>query len=294
MWRGPPPANGVNVQDMDLRQDVGQPPAARSPWVASGARLTAAVAVLAAVLAMPSPASSGPHAPAAALQAAGCRFVLGFAGVREAIGPEVVGTCLEDERFNPANGNAEQRTTGGLLVWRKADNWTAFTDGYHTWVNGPNGLEQRLNGERFPWENDPVIPTPAATPSPLPATPPPLSPTPSPTATAPPASATPVPSASSTPAPTPSTPALPPVDAALRDASSYLGLPRDQLQVERFESRTWSDGSLGCPQPGRLYPQVITPGYLVIISGGGQRLEYHTNERDSVVLCATSPARSAG
>ncbi len=39
-------------------------------------------------------------------------------------------------------------------MWRKADNWTAFTDGYRTWINGPNGLEQRLNSERFPWEPD--------------------------------------------------------------------------------------------------------------------------------------------
>ena len=37
----------------------------------------------------------------------------------------------------------------GLLVWRKADNHTAFTDGYRTWVNGPYGLQVRLNTARF-------------------------------------------------------------------------------------------------------------------------------------------------
>ncbi len=26
------------------------------------------------------------------------------------------------------------------MAWRKADNWTAFTNGYKTWLNGPNGL----------------------------------------------------------------------------------------------------------------------------------------------------------
>ena len=51
-------------------------------------------------------------------------------------------------------GDSVQQTTGGLLVWRKADNWTAFTDGYRTWINGPNGLVQRLNTERFEWEAD--------------------------------------------------------------------------------------------------------------------------------------------
>jgi hypothetical protein len=82
----------------------------------------------------------------------GCGFVLGFATLRALVGPAIVGDCLENEWFNPVNGNAEQHTTGGLLVWRKADNWTAFTDGYRTWVNGPDGVQQRLNTERFLWE----------------------------------------------------------------------------------------------------------------------------------------------
>ena len=83
-----------------------------------------------------------------AVAQADCVFRLGFAAVQRQI-PEVVGACLENERFNPRNGNAEQRTTGGLLVWRKADNWTVFTDGATTWVNGPEGLVARPNGERF-------------------------------------------------------------------------------------------------------------------------------------------------
>jgi hypothetical protein len=89
---------------------------------------------------------------------ANCQFVLGFATLRNLIGAQTVGVCLENQR-SAANGNAEQKTIGGLLVWRKADNWTAFTDGYRTWINGPLGLQQRLNVERFPWEvNGPVVP----------------------------------------------------------------------------------------------------------------------------------------
>jgi hypothetical protein len=94
-----------------------------------------------------------------------CRFVLGFANLRDLVGADVVGTCLEDEHFNLENGNAEQRTSGGMLVWRKIDNFTAFTDGGTTWVNGPNGLQSRLNGERFSWESDPVTPARSAPPS---------------------------------------------------------------------------------------------------------------------------------
>ena len=103
-----------------------------------------------------------------------CDFVLGFAMLRGLLEPSVVGSCQENQRFNPGNGNAEQRTTGGLMVWRKADNWTAFTDGYRTWINGPQGLQQRLNTERFSWEPDgsPAAPSTAAQP-PVPAAAPP-------------------------------------------------------------------------------------------------------------------------
>ncbi len=44
------------------------------------------------------------------------------------------------------------------LVWRKADNVTTFTDGYRTWLKGPQGIQQRLNSQRFPWEPDFVAP----------------------------------------------------------------------------------------------------------------------------------------
>src|SRR6266568_4681765 len=91
--------------------------------------------------------------PARSLQAQGaCTFTLGFKALRDQI-PDVVGSCLENEHFNLANGNSEQRASGGLLVWRKADNWTAFTDGSTTWINGPEGLASRPNaGPLFPWE----------------------------------------------------------------------------------------------------------------------------------------------
>lgn len=79
------------------------------------------------------------------------RFTLGFKTLADAI-PNVVGQSLEDEHY-AANGDSLQRTTTGLMVWRKADNWTAFTDGSRTWVNGPYGIMVRGNDERFDWES---------------------------------------------------------------------------------------------------------------------------------------------
>ena len=93
---------------------------------------------------------------ASSISAAECQFVLGFSTLRDLIGHDIVGECLENEHHN-ATGDSVQQTTGGLLVWRKADNWTAFTDGYRTWINGPNGLEQRLNTELLAWEAEHAI-----------------------------------------------------------------------------------------------------------------------------------------
>lgn len=98
-----------------------------------------------------------PAVPIVAVQQATggeCTFVLGFAALRSALGPQRVGDCLENEREVPGNGNQEQLTTRGLMVWRRIDNWMAFTDGATTWVNGPAGVVSRPNDSRFPWEGD--------------------------------------------------------------------------------------------------------------------------------------------
>ena len=100
--------------------------------------------VIASSIAMPS--------PNVAFAQTQPRFVLGFKTLADMI-PKVVGKPLESEHFDPLRGDALQKTTRGLLVWRKIDNWSAFTDGSTTWINGPHGLQERPNGQRFPWES---------------------------------------------------------------------------------------------------------------------------------------------
>src|SRR5215203_5725785 len=41
-----------------------------------------------------------------------------------------------------------------LQVARSADGVASFQNAATTWVDGPNGIEQRLNKERLPWEAD--------------------------------------------------------------------------------------------------------------------------------------------
>jgi len=87
-----------------------------------------------------------------ALAQSAAEFKLGFEALADQI-PDVVGRPLEEEHYAP-NGDSLQQTNTGLMVWRKADNWTAFTNGTTTWINGPYGIQTRLNNVQFPWEAD--------------------------------------------------------------------------------------------------------------------------------------------
>jgi competence protein ComEC len=78
-------------------------------------------------------------------------FKLGFKTLADQVS-SAVGQAVENEHWG-ANGDSLQQTTTGLMVWRKADNWTAFTNGSRTWVNGPLGVMERGNEERFSWES---------------------------------------------------------------------------------------------------------------------------------------------
>ncbi len=94
--------------------------------------------------------SGGPSSQPSFVQQSLISFKLGFKTLADRV-PDVVGTPTEDEHYGAA-GDSLQQTTTGLMVWRKADNWTAFTNGSRTWVNGPNGVQSRLNSVRFEWE----------------------------------------------------------------------------------------------------------------------------------------------
>jgi hypothetical protein len=142
-----------------------------------------AFAILATLIRDPLPG------PRVTLAQAGCQFLFGFKALHDQI-PAVVGPCLGDETHNPDNGDGLQQTLGGLLVWRKADNWTAFTNGAITWLNGPCGLQTRPNqGPFYPWEGRPgadcsgsggAAPAPVVPPAPFAAPPPPPPPAPAP------------------------------------------------------------------------------------------------------------------
>ena len=85
------------------------------------------------------------------------------------------------------------------------------------------------------------------------------------------------------------------VDAALTDAAKRTGLNRADLKVLSAEAVTWSDGSLGCPRPGKMYTQALVPGYRIRVQANDEMLDYHASARGHFLLCpagrALDPAR---
>jgi len=85
-----------------------------------------------------------------------CQVAAEFSSLKQQV-PNV-GQCV-DNVYQAANGDGVQQTTGGLFVFRKATASPAFTDGYHTWAIGPQGLQERLNTQSFSWEDSFVAST---------------------------------------------------------------------------------------------------------------------------------------
>ncbi len=75
------------------------------------------------------------------------------------------------------------------------------------------------------------------------------------------------------------------VRAARADAARRTGAAAESLALISAESVTWSDGSLGCPQPGVMYTQALVPGYRVRLRGPEGEMDYHASARGALVLC---------
>lgn len=71
---------------------------------------------------------------------------------------------------------------------------------------------------------------------------------------------------------------------ATQNLAEELGVAPESIVLTRSEAMEWSNSSLGCPEPGEEYLQVITPGYRIVLAVGEQRYEYHTDQQ-RMMLC---------
>lgn len=80
----------------------------------------------------------------------------------------------------------------------------------------------------------------------------------------------------------------PPADIPISEYAQLFMMARDDLsqrtgadigliKLASIERVQWSDTSLGSPQPGMMYAQVIVPGFRMVLEAEGKRYLYHTS-----------------
>jgi hypothetical protein len=75
------------------------------------------------------------------------------------------------------------------------------------------------------------------------------------------------------------------VDQAVADLATRLNIDASSIVTVSAQAMSWSDGSLGCPQPGMLYTQAIVDGALIQLSVDGTSYSYHSGASGAPFLC---------
>ncbi|MBK8901824.1 MAG: hypothetical protein IPM53_11610 [Anaerolineaceae bacterium] len=73
--------------------------------------------------------------------------------------------------------------------------------------------------------------------------------------------------------------------AVLDNLTDTTPVAREAITVVQAEAVVWSDGSLGCPQPGEVYTQATVEGYRIVLEANGRTYDYHAAETGHIVLC---------
>ncbi|MEX0795205.1 MAG: hypothetical protein WD274_00775 [Acidimicrobiia bacterium] len=75
------------------------------------------------------------------------------------------------------------------------------------------------------------------------------------------------------------------VDKAILDLVARTGVSPESVTIVAAEAKTWSDGSLGCPQPGMSYTQALVDGSRVLLEADGRLYDYHAGSDGEPFLC---------
>lgn len=67
------------------------------------------------------------------------------------------------------------------------------------------------------------------------------------------------------------------VERSIADLAETLEIDVDEIILVETEETDWPDASLGCPEDGMMYAQVVTPGYHIVLEAEGEQYEYHTS-----------------
>ena len=80
------------------------------------------------------------------------------------------------------------------------------------------------------------------------------------------------------------------VAAAKNDLATRLGSDPNAISLKSVTAEMWRNSGLGCGNG--IYLDVITPGYLIVLTAENQDYEYHTDMKPRLVLCVNGqPAK---
>lgn len=71
---------------------------------------------------------------------------------------------------------------------------------------------------------------------------------------------------------------------AKMDLAARLKIDSSQINLISTAKKDWPDSSLGCPEEGKFYSQIVTSGYLIVLEAEGSQYNYHTS-LESIVFC---------
>jgi hypothetical protein len=76
------------------------------------------------------------------------------------------------------------------------------------------------------------------------------------------------------------------MDAARAELAKTVGVDAAaSATVVDAEAVTWPDGSLGCPQPGMMYVQMVIPGYRIVFEVDGTQYDMRVGQGGAVTRC---------
>ncbi len=74
-----------------------------------------------------------------------------------------------------------------------------------------------------------------------------------------------------------------PKNLAKKILAHEINAPASAIEVISVENTTWADSSLGCPEPGKFYAQMLVDGHLVVAAYKKQNYNIHLGNGGGVV-----------
>jgi hypothetical protein len=74
------------------------------------------------------------------------------------------------------------------------------------------------------------------------------------------------------------------VDLARVNLARRLDVEIEVITVQGIDEVEFSDASMGVPQPGQAYAQLLTPGYVIRLAVAGRTYEYHASDERLVFV----------